>query len=194
MPSQIAIVYGTTEGQTRKISEHIANTLDERNCEVVILSAKELPDNFAVDDFDAVIVGASIHAGKYQKEVVEFVGRHHEQLQNRPSAFFSVSLSEAGDDEQAKVQIHGFIDKFMERTGWHPLLVASFGGALPYTKYGFMKRMIMKSITKRAGGDIDTSRDYEYTDWSSVDHFAENFRSFLRPGGEQQHAASGPTP
>jgi menaquinone-dependent protoporphyrinogen oxidase len=33
----------------------------------------------------------------------------------------------------------------------------------------------MKQISKKEGGSTDTSRDHEYTDWKSVERFAENF-------------------
>jgi menaquinone-dependent protoporphyrinogen oxidase len=46
---------------------------------------------------------------------------------------------------------------------------------LLYTKYNFLKRGLMKSITKKQGGDIDTSRDFIYTDWDAVDAFAREF-------------------
>ena len=31
---------------------------------------------------------------------------------------------------------------------------------------------MMRLIVGAAGGDTDTSRDYEYTDWQAVDRFA----------------------
>ena len=48
-------------------------------------------------------------------------------------------------------------------------------GALPYTKYGWLKRMMMKRIVAKAGGDTDTTRDYEYTDWIDLRNFARDF-------------------
>lgn len=48
-------------------------------------------------------------------------------------------------------------------------------GTLRYTRYGFFKRFLMKQINKREGGDTDTSRDYEYTDWDAVTAFANEF-------------------
>jgi len=33
----------------------------------------------------------------------------------------------------------------------------------------------MKRITAREGGDVDTSRDYEYTDWGALDRFTSQF-------------------
>jgi menaquinone-dependent protoporphyrinogen oxidase len=33
----------------------------------------------------------------------------------------------------------------------------------------------MKRIVQKAGGDVDTSRDYEYTDWEDVRRFGTQF-------------------
>jgi menaquinone-dependent protoporphyrinogen oxidase len=33
----------------------------------------------------------------------------------------------------------------------------------------------MKRIVASAGGDTDTSKDYEYTDWNDVRNFADVF-------------------
>ena len=49
-------------------------------------------------------------------------------------------------------------------------------GALRYTHYNWLKRWMMKRIVTKAGGNTDTSRDYEYTDWAAVRAFADEFR------------------
>ena len=49
-------------------------------------------------------------------------------------------------------------------------------GALPFTKYGWLKRLVMLRIArKQLGTDLDTRRDYEYTDWKDVRAFARDF-------------------
>ena len=48
-------------------------------------------------------------------------------------------------------------------------------GALPYTRYNWLIRRVMKRIAAKAGGDIDTTRNYEYTDWQDLRTFAEQF-------------------
>ncbi|MNC94612.1 Protoporphyrinogen IX dehydrogenase [menaquinone] [compost metagenome] len=48
-------------------------------------------------------------------------------------------------------------------------------GALPYSKYNWVKRWMMRRIVAKAGGDTDTSRDYEYTDWNDLRAFAKEF-------------------
>src|SRR5215212_510950 len=78
--------------------------------------------------------------------------------------------------EEARAQTEGYVERFLEETGWHPDMVGIFAGALRYTQYGFIKRHLMKKISKDGGSaDTDTSRDYEYTDWNDVRHFAEEF-------------------
>ena len=39
----------------------------------------------------------------------------------------------------------------------------------------------MKRIVKKAGGDTDSSRDYEYTDWNELDQFTDRFSDRLAP-------------
>jgi menaquinone-dependent protoporphyrinogen oxidase len=48
-------------------------------------------------------------------------------------------------------------------------------GALPYTRYNWLKRWVMKRIVAKAGGDTDTTRDYEYTNWEELRAFSEEF-------------------
>ena len=65
------------------------------------------------------------------------------------------------------------IDKFTEDTGWRPARVKPVAGALLYSKYNPLVRFVMKRIAKEAGGTTNTSRDYEYTDWVTLDHFVD---------------------
>lgn len=77
--------------------------------------------------------------------------------------------------------------EFEDNTGWHPASVALFGGALLYTQYGFLKRMVMKKIVSGQGSpDTDTGRDYIYMEWDGVRRFAEEFvaRFERKPAGE----------
>jgi menaquinone-dependent protoporphyrinogen oxidase len=60
--------------------------------------------------------------------------------------------------------------------------VGLFAGALAYTRYGFLLRWVMRRIARSRGGrDLDTSRDYVYTDLDSVRRFAEEFLASVVP-------------
>ncbi|QDG51788.1 menaquinone-dependent protoporphyrinogen IX dehydrogenase [Persicimonas caeni] len=177
MNHRIAIIYGTTEGHTRKICEHIAQTLRDHDDQVEIVLGSEFDDAFELSDFDGVIVGGSLHAGTHQRYIRAFVDEHLEELQSMPSAFFSVSLSAASEDTRDDAQ--GALDTFLEETGWTPEQAEIVAGALKYTEYNWFKRFAMKKISASSGGDTDTSQDYEYTDWEQLSRFAEAFHERL---------------
>jgi menaquinone-dependent protoporphyrinogen oxidase len=176
--TKIYIPYGTTEGQTAKIAEYIADVVrghgHEAHTADIRRSGHAVPDGY-----DAVIVGASIHMGKHNGDVGDFVRKNLAVLERLPSAFFSVSLAAHGDTAEAE----SYVEEFEQDTGWRPATVALFGGALLYTEYGFLKRHVMKKIARDKPGNLgtDTSRDYVYTEWDGVRRFAEDFLAERRP-------------
>lgn len=176
--ARVLIPYGTTEGQTAKIAEVIAAVMHDLGHGADAVDITTLADTLP-DGYDAVIIGASIHMGKHDKHVVEFVHKNHEILGRLPSAFFSVSLAAHGDTEEAQ----GYVERFAEETGWRPDKIALFGGALLYTHYGFIKRHMMKKIARDKPGHLghDLSRDYVYTEWDAVKRFAEHFADQIAP-------------
>lgn len=168
--ASIYIPYGTTEGQTAQIAEYIADVIRGHGHQAQTADIKQSGDTLP-DGYDAVIVGASIHMGKHEDYVRDFVRKNGAALQRLPSALFSVSLAAHGDAENAE----SYVEKFEEETEWRPAQIALFGGALLYTQYGFLKRHLMKNIAGGKGLGTDTSRDYVYTEWDGVKRFAEDF-------------------
>jgi menaquinone-dependent protoporphyrinogen oxidase len=183
--SDILIAYGTGEGQTAKVANYVADALSERGHVVTPVDVGSRGGSVSVDEFDAVVVGASIHVGKHQREVVSFARANRDLLAARPNAFFQVSLSSASDDPDRQAEAEGYVDEFREETGWHPDLVGGFAGAIQYSKYGFLKRFMMKRIAGDATGDTDTSRDYEYTNWDDVDVFVDAVDTLVETGDVQ---------
>ncbi len=172
--ANILIVYTSIEGQTARIAEHMAQTLRERGDRVETLRAEGSCRDLDLSRFDGVIVGASIHYGHHPAYLRALVRRQRQQLAARQSAFFSVSLSGGGPGARP-ASAQRYLDKFLRRTGWQPQLTASIGGALQYSKYAPWKKWIMTKIVGFAGGNTDTTRDYEYTDWQAVSNFARAF-------------------
>lgn len=175
----LAILYATSEGQTQKIADHIAERFREDGYEVDIFMAKQLPRDFDLLAHQGVIIGAPVHMGEYPGHIKQLVRRHRSDLQGMPSAFFSVSLTEAEEDEMQRQEIQQLINRFLGDVQWQPTVIASFAGAVPFSRYGFIKKLIMRSIIRRRMGEVDTSKDYEYTDWVSVDEFVDQFDSHL---------------
>ncbi|WP_158059073.1 menaquinone-dependent protoporphyrinogen IX dehydrogenase [Halorussus halophilus] len=177
--ARVLLLYGTTEGQTATIAERIADVLADNGHEPTLVHTKHLPDGFSLGDYDAAVIGASIHAGTHQKYVREFVKAHAAELNEMPSAFYSVSLTAATGTQEAWDTAREMLEDFLAETGWEPDATAVVPGALKYSEYGVLKRFMMKRIAGEAGGDTDTSRDYEYTDWNEVAEFAKEFGESL---------------
>ena len=175
---KVLVVYGTTEGQTAKIAHHIGDALRRVGHAATVRHAAEVGTEEA-GDFDGVVVGGSLHEGRYQRTVLDFVEGNRNLLRSRPSAFFSVSLAAASRNSDEREEPLRIAREATAHAGWTPGRVASFAGALKYTRYSWLKRMLMKHIASKEGGATDTSRDFEYTNWADVDRFATEFAADL---------------
>ena len=166
------LIYGTTEGQTRKVSSFVAEHLAQQGQESQVTDAI---DAAAADprEFDAVIIAASLHAGRYQSAIVHFVKDHLAAIGARPNAFISVSLAAASDDEDDLRGLERCVAEFAHQTGWTPDRTHHVAGAFRYSSYDFLKRWAMKYIAYRKGAPTDTSRDYELTDWTDLARFVD---------------------
>ncbi|HSJ15034.1 MAG TPA: flavodoxin domain-containing protein, partial [Longimicrobiales bacterium] len=160
--ARILVVYGTMEGQTRKVAQFAADLIRDAGCDVELL-AVEAVTSVQLLDVDAVLLAASIHVGRHKPAVHAFVRAHRALLASTPSAFLSVSLSAA--NEQHHADALGYLNAFLDETGWQPALRDVVGGALRYSEYGVLKRLMMKHIARSHGLSGDTSRDHELTDW-----------------------------
>lgn len=175
---RLLIVYGTTEGQTAKISSFLKEEAVKLGHQVEICNASNDPPS--PQGFDLVLIGGSVHQGKYQSTIRHYVKEHHQSLNQVTSGFFSVSLAAAGTDEEFWEELKEISDDFSEDTGWKPTRVEQVAGALLYSKYDFFKRFIMRLIAKHEGGDTNTSEDYEYTDWSKLKTFLDKMLEMSR--------------
>jgi menaquinone-dependent protoporphyrinogen oxidase len=112
--------------------------------------------------------------------MIAFVKQHKETLARLHASFLSLTLSQAGAEDQtatvgqrkaARADALRMLQIFIDETGWRPWHSLPVAGALAYSKYNFVMKLIMKRIARKAGFDGDTSRDYEFTNWPVVDRF-----------------------
>ena len=175
---RLLVAFTTYDGHTAKIAERIASALRRADCAVGPCDLARSRPERPLEDYEGVIAGGPLHGGKHPPQLVKFVSENLAALNAKPSAFFSVSLSAAGNDAQQDDATR-CLNEFLEETGWKPTSTSIVAGALLYREYGFIKRWMMKMIVKRGGGDTDTSRNYVYTDWDAIDQFANEFADQL---------------
>ena len=173
------VLYGTTDGHTAKIARFLAGELAALGARVNVVEAGT--DDPDPADYDGIVVAASLHGGRYQRSVVHWARAHAARLASMPTAFLSVCLGILQRDLKVQQDLIAIVDRFKAQTRWNPRRVKLVAGALLYTRYGWLKRMLMRAMSKKAGGATDVSRDHEYTDWMDLREFAEGFYAGLVP-------------
>jgi menaquinone-dependent protoporphyrinogen oxidase len=170
---EVLVFYATTDGQTRRIAEHMAGVLREQGLrsEAIDVTTRAA-DSVDWSGVQAVALAASVHAGHHQPAAEAFARRHLEELSIRPSLFVSVCLSIGSTIPDDVAAAHRIAAGLPERVGWQPMRVACVAGRLAYTQYGFLKRWMMRRIAAKSGGPTDTTRDYDLTDWQFVRQLA----------------------
>ena len=120
--------------------------------------------------YEIIIIGASIRYGKHNPAVLNFVKENIKTLNEKKSAFFSVNVV-ARKNEKNLPETNPYMIKFLKLAKWNPNKKAVFAGKIDYPKYGFFDRQIIRLIMFITKGPTDTSKSYEFTDWSKVSDF-----------------------
>ncbi len=181
------VLYGTTEGQTRKIADFVTTKLKDRGDVVAMIDAADVPPDLQPQDYDAAILAASLHAGDYQGPLVHFARKHHEALNTMPTAFLSVSLSAAGKDPDDLKGTVACALRFQKDSGWNPNEVHHVAGAFRFTEYDFFKRWMMKVIAWERGMRTSGVDELELTDWDALSQIVGSFHE--RAAAAPKHAA-----
>jgi len=173
----ILILYATWHGQAREVAERIANVALANGVEPRLHDVKKITREEFERPFDGVVVVGSVHFGVHPRVLQTFVRTDLARISSHRSAFVSVSGSAAS--LEGRDHADGYIQKFLRATGWKPDLVLACAGAVPFTKYDPFTRALMKFTSRTSGRGTDTSKDYVYTNWASVEAFAHEFLELI---------------
>jgi len=163
------IIYSSTDGQTKIICEKIKN-FSKNNESVKLISLEEAHD-FNLQSYEDIIIGASIRYGKHNKNLYKFISSNKETLEKKRSAFFSVNVV-ARKPEKNTPETNPYMKKFLKISNWKPDKLGVFAGKVNYPNYGFFDKYIIRLIMFITKGPTDTTKSFEFTDWSKVEDFA----------------------
>jgi menaquinone-dependent protoporphyrinogen oxidase len=170
--SRFLILFGTTNGQTGKIARFLAEQWRDSGNEVDLVEGGQKGVDPDPASYAGVVVAASVHLHDYQRGVRHWVRRHAAGLQGKPSVFLSVCLGVLQNDPKVRHDLDEIVQHFVKETGWQPSRVKIVAGALPYSRYNWITKWVMRRIARKAGVETDWHRDYEYTDWEDLRKFA----------------------
>jgi len=164
------IIYSSTDGQTKIICEKIKSF--SKNSESIKLISLEEASDFNLQSYEDIIIGASIRYGKHSKNLYKFISSNKETLEKKRSAFFSVNVV-ARKSEKNTPETNPYMKKFLKISNWKPDKLGVFAGKVNYPNYSFFDKYIIRLIMFITKGPTDTSKSFEFTDWSKVEDFAK---------------------
>jgi len=177
------VLYATTEGHTRHVAEHVGEQLVEHGLDVKVVDVRSAP-RLELSDFSAAVLASPIHASHHDRALIRFVKEHRAALDKLPTAFLSVSLTEAvvespetteAKRKESELQLRKQLETFVTETGWTPGHVEPVAGALLFSQAGFLKRLLLKTIARSS--KLDSTKDQVFTNWAALDTFVESFAS-----------------
>ena len=170
----ILIIYSSTDGHTLKICKRLRSVIEQQEHQIVLVSINDaqLTD---LEQFDKIVIGASIRYGKHRPQVYDFIKRNIDVLNRKPNAFFSVNIV-ARKPEKNRPETNPYIKKFLKITPWQPKELAVFAGKIDYPKYSFLDRHIIRLIMWITKGPTDPKTVMEFTDWAEVDTFGRRVK------------------
>ena len=161
------IIYSSVDGHTKEICEKIAGHM------IGDSDIFSVDDNPEIQNYEKIIIGASIRYGKYRTKLFDFIESNIEVISEKENAFFSVNVV-ARKAEKNTPNTNPYVQKFLNSTTWIPNRVEVFAGKIDYPKYKFLDKYAIKFIMLITKGPTDTSKRYEFTDWDKVKNFAKN--------------------
>lgn len=164
---KLLVAYASTDGQTRKICRVAADWLVDAGHMAELLPLADA-DDIDLTRFDAVLLAASVHGGRYQKALTEFCANRAAALSALPSLFLSVSLAAAGHEAEDWQGLEKILADFTSATGWSPDRVEQLAGAYKPSEYDVFRRFVMRRILVIKDPSADLSADIEYTDWAAL--------------------------
>ncbi|MCL1125348.1 menaquinone-dependent protoporphyrinogen IX dehydrogenase [Shewanella surugensis] len=171
--SQTLVIYSTVDGQTKAICQKIKEINVQMGHDVTLVPLTEAK-KMILNDFDKILIGASIRYGKHRAELYSFIDENYEVLASKVSGFFTVNVV-ARKPGKNTPETNPYMIKFLQLSSWRPRLLGVFAGKIDYPKYGFFDRFMIRFIMKVTKGPTDTKGTFEFTDWEQVNRFAEDF-------------------
>jgi len=169
--SNILIIYATTDGQTRKISQRLQQVIEQQGHQVTMVSVEDAP-RLDPASFDKIVIGASIRYGKHSPLITDFIEKNKPLLESRPNAFFSVNVV-ARKPEKCRPEDNPYLQKFLRRISWTPKKLAVFAGKIDYPSYRPIDRFMIRLIMWMTKGPTDPAAVIEFTDWQQVESFGK---------------------
>jgi menaquinone-dependent protoporphyrinogen oxidase len=128
MPTRILVAYASSSGSTAEVAEAIGGVLRQMDVPVDVCNAAEVT---TLQPYSAVVVGSSIHGGRWLPEAIQFVEQFKAILATLPVAYFTTCLTMAKGDEESRRIVLSYLDPVLRLApNVKPVGLGLFAGSL----------------------------------------------------------------
>ena len=176
LPS-ILVTYASRYGSTQEVAEAVTATLREHGLEVDLRPMREVR---TLEGYRAVVMGAPLYIGHWQKDMQSFLAQHRESLMQRQVALFTLGPTQP--DEKDWEDVRAQLEQEMAKYPWlKPAATELFGGKYDPAKLRFPDTLLAKlpasPLHKMPASDI--------RDWTAIRTWASNLVTQLQPALSQ---------
>jgi menaquinone-dependent protoporphyrinogen oxidase len=158
---KVLVTAASRHGSTSDIASAIIRVLRLRGFDEDLVEPAEVND---LMDYDAVVLGSAVYAGRWMTPAIDLVARCRPQLAGRPVWLFSSGPvgSPANPAESPDMS------KLMEQTG--ALGHRVFAGKLDKAELGRLERTMVRAVRAPEG---------DYRDWDQISEWAARIADVL---------------
>ena len=169
MTRRVLIGYGSRYGSTAEVAQEMANVIQGIGAQAEVVDLRKDKPSGELQDYDLVVIGSGIQAGRWTKEPLEFIRKNIERLSHMNVALFVVSGYATDPENHETIQTE-YLDKIaQENPGLKPIATAFFAGVFDFNKYNFAIRRLVKSIVKNQMGPGEEVPDkIDSRDWDQI--------------------------
>ena len=141
MAARVLVAYASRYGSTEGVARAVGDVLREKGLEADVVEVSKAAH---LETYQAAVIGAPIHAGRWMGEARRFVEANRDQLGRIPTACFATCMCLARDPDRHKRQSESWIPgvkKFIE-----PVRTAAFAGAMDRSRLPLFWRIATKLI------------------------------------------------
>jgi menaquinone-dependent protoporphyrinogen oxidase len=151
------IIYSTKTGT---VEECVTALMDILKGDITAIKIQRKAPKLALNPYNRIIIGASIHAGKIQGAIKKYCENHLEELKAKKLGIFLCCLT---PQEEAKKY---FKENFPIECVNYAQALGLFGAAVYFEKMNFIERFILKKITKK-------DKSYSLLNKKNIEEFAK---------------------
>ena len=162
---RVLVTAATKYGATGEIAQAIGEVLSERGLETTVVPPEQVE---AVDDYDAVVLGSAVYAGRWLSPAKELVDRCGDALAARPVWLFSSGpIGDPPKPEEDPVDVAEI--KQTTKAREHRV----FPGKLVRHQLSFPEKAIMVAFRVKDG---------DFRDWEEIKGWGAGIADAQQPG------------